>query len=330
MKYCFGIDIGGTTVKCGLFTVEGKLVDKWETVTDKSEQGNRILKDVAGTIADKLKEKAIDVRAVTGIGVGVPGPVLLKSVVKGCVNLGWSEYNVKEELEKELELICGTTITVSVENDANVAALGELLEGTGKGCKSLVMVTLGTGVGGGIVLDGKIVSGATGAAGEIGHMPVLYDEQELCNCGKRGCLEQIASATGIVRHAKRVLAGTERNSVLRGSAYCEEAIGASCKEAADITAKDVFDAFSAGDGLAEVIVNDVCSCLATALAHITCVMNPEIIVIGGGVSRAGQVLIDTVSKYYKEKAFNACKDTPIVLASLGNDAGIYGAAGLVL
>lgn len=316
MKYCFGIDIGGTTVKCGLFTVEGRLVDKWEIVTDKSEQGKKILKDVAAAVAGKMREKSIPAEDVFGLGVGVPGPVLSQSIVKGCVNLGWAEYNVKEELEKELKRELGEkSFAVSVENDANVAALGELWQGTGKGNRSLVMVTLGTGVGGGIVLDGKILSGVTGAAGEIGHMPVLYDETEMCNCGKKGCLEQIASATGIVRHAKRVLAGTDKESALRKG---------------NLTAKAVFDAFKESDELAQIIVNDVCRYLATALAHITCVVNPEIIVIGGGVSKAGQVLIDTVSMYYREKAFNACKDTKIVLASLGNDAGIYGAAGLVL
>lgn len=316
MKYCFGIDIGGTTVKCGLFTVEGQLIDKWEIVTDKSEQGRKILKDVAATVADKMREKKVTAEDVEGLGVGVPGPVLLKSVVKGCVNLGWAEYNVKEALERALkEELDGKYFSVSVENDANVAALGELWQGTGKGNRSLVMVTLGTGVGGGIVLDGKILSGATGAAGEIGHMPVLYDEPETCNCGKKGCLEQIASATGIVRHAKRVLAKNDKASVLRKDS---------------LTAKDVFDGFKADDELAKVIVNDVSECLATALAHITCVVNPEVIVIGGGVSKAGQVLTDTVTKYYKEKAFHACRDTKIVLATLGNDAGIYGAAGLVL
>lgn len=316
MKYCFGIDIGGTTVKCGLFTVEGQLIDKWEIVTDKSEQGRKILKDVAATVADKMREKKVTAEDVEGLGVGVPGPVLLKSVVKGCVNLGWAEYNVKEALERALkEELDGKYFPVSVENDANVAALGELWQGTGKGNRSLVMVTLGTGVGGGIVLDGKILSGATGAAGEIGHMPVLYDEPETCNCGKKGCLEQIASATGIVRHAKRVLAKNDKASVLRKDS---------------LTAKDVFDGFKADDELAKVIVNDVSECLATALAHITCVVNPEVIVIGGGVSKAGQVLTDTVTKYYKEKAFHACRDTKIVLATLGNDAGIYGAAGLVL
>jgi len=316
MKYCFGIDIGGTTVKCGLFTVEGQLIDKWEIVTDKSEQGKKILRDVAVAVADKMQERSICAEDVEGLGVGVPGPVLLQSVVKGCVNLGWAEYNVKEELERELKCaLDGKYFPVLVENDANVAALGELWQGTGKGNRSLVMVTLGTGVGGGIVLDGKILSGATGAAGEIGHMPVLYDEPEMCNCGKKGCLEQIASATGIVRHAKRLLANTDKVSVLR-------------KE--DLTAKDVFDGFKVGDELAGVIVNDVCDCLATALAHITCVVNPEVIVIGGGVSKAGNILTDTVTKYYKEKAFHACRDTKIVLATLGNDAGIYGAAGLVL
>lgn len=318
MKYCFGIDIGGTTVKCGLFTSEGLVMDKWEVPTDKADCGKNILRDIAVAAVAKLKAGNLLAEDITGIGVGVPGPVEMQSIVKGCVNLGWGEYNVKEELEKEFESLIGSKFAVTVENDANVAALGELWQGGGKGYKSLVMVTLGTGVGGGIILNGRILSGANGAAGEIGHMPVLYDEPDSCNCGKRGCLEQIASATGIVRHARRCMARINMISGLRDIPEDK------------LTAKDVFDAFVNKDELAELIVNEVCDYLATALAHITCVVDPEVIVIGGGVSKAGSILTDTVSKYYKEKAFGACKNTPIALATLGNDAGIYGAAGLAL
>ena len=315
MKYCFGIDVGGTTVKCGFFDEKCNLLDKWEIVTDKSNGGANIIKDIAFTINNKLIERCIDAGSVTGIGVGVPGPVINKSTVNSCVNLGWGVTDVKSLLMAELKGLCGVNIPVVVENDANIAALGEYVNGGGRGYDSLVMVTLGTGVGGGVIMNGRIVSGATGSAGELGHMPVVYDETEYCNCGKKGCLEQVASATGIVRVARKRV-GQEKIINWTG---CEE-----------LTAKHVFDAMANGDSMAEAVIDEVCGYLSTALAHITCVINPEAIVIGGGVSKAGDVLIDKLVKYYKEKAFAGCRDTAIVLAVLGNDAGIYGAAGNAL
>lgn len=313
MKYCFGIDVGGTTIKCGLFSEECRLLEKWEIATDKSDNGAHIISDIAYAIKDKLTERAIEAKSIIGVGVGVPGPVINKSIVNVCVNLGWGVVDVRGLLMDELlKLFNGRRIPVVVENDANIAALGEYACGGGKGYKSLVMVTLGTGVGGGVVMDGKVFAGVNGAAGEIGHMPVVYDETEYCNCGKRGCLEQVASATGIVRVArKRVSAADTLNKWSGGKA---------------LTSKMIFDAMAKGDRQAEAVINEVCEYLAIALAHITCVINPEAIVIGGGVSKAGDVLINKVSQYYKEKAFQGCKDTAIVLAKLGNDAGIYGAA----
>lgn len=206
MKYGFGVDIGGTTIKIGLFSVEGDLIEKWEIPTNKTDNGKHILKEIADFIHSTIKEKNIDKTDVLGVGLGVPGPVNKNGVVNGCVNLGWNAFNV----EKEFNEISG--FSVKVGNDANVAALGEMWQGAGKGYQDVLMVTLGTGVGGGCVLDGKIVSGIHGAGGEIGHMPVKDDEPIACNCGNHGCLEQYVSATGIVTQAKKTLEQNTRSS----------------------------------------------------------------------------------------------------------------------
>ena len=189
-------------------------------------------------------------------------------------------------------------------------------QGGARGCKDVVMVTLGTGVGGGIIVDGKIVAGFNGAGGEIGHITVNNDEIEPCNCGQYGCLEQYASATGIVRMAKRKLAKTNDESALRS--YTE------------LTAKDIFDEAKAGDEVAVGLVDELGEILGGALSNLACVVNPEIIVIGGGVSKAGQILIDVIQKHYIETSFHACRNTRFELATLGNDAGIYGCVKMVV
>ena len=309
-KYGFGIDVGGTTVKVGFFETSGALLDKWEIKTNTANGGEAILPDIAKTIEEKLSKEGISKDEVQGIGIGVPGPVLNASVVTRCVNLGWGEIDVAGTLSKIIGL------PVKVGNDANVAALGEKWQGGAKGSSNVVMVTLGTGVGGGIIVDGRIVAGANGAGGEIGHLNVCEDEHEACNCGQHGCLEQYASATGVVRMAKRKLAKTSEETSLH--------------KFEDLTAKDVFDEAKAGDKVALEIVNEVCEILGKTLGKIACVVNPEVFVIGGGVSKAGQILIDTVKKYYVPNTFTSCKDARFELASLGNDAGMYGCMCLML
>ena len=237
-------------------------------------------------------------------------PVRSDGVVNGCVNLGWGVINVAEELGAQ------TGLKVKVGNDANVAGLGEMWQGGGKGSKDVIMVTLGTGVGGGIIVDGHVVAGYNGAGGEIGHITVNHDEIEPCNCGQYGCLEQYTSATGIVRMAKRKLAKTQDATKLR--------------DYKDITAKDIFDVAKEGDEVALGLVDEVGEILGSTLSNIACVTNPEVIVIGGGVSKAGQILIDTIQKHFKESCFHACRDTRFELAQLGNDAGIYGAMQLII
>lgn len=309
-KYAFGIDLGGTTVKLGLFDREHDFVEKWEIPTDVSGNGENILPDIARAVTGKLKERSIAKTEVEGIGIGVPGPVDDRGIVYKCVNLGWGVFNVEEELGGL------TGLKVRAANDANVAALGEMWKGGGKGYDSIVMVTLGTGVGGGVIVDGKILAGANGGAGEIGHIPVNPDETEICGCGKRGCLEQYVSATGIARMARLKLKSTDRGSSLRS--------------AEEITAKDVLDAAKAGDELGMELLEELGFRLGTALAGVAAVCNPQAFVIGGGVSKAGEILTDSVVKYFREQAFHVMRDTAVVLAKLGNDAGMYGCVRLVL
>lgn len=309
MQYCFGVDVGGTTVKIGLFRIDGSLIEKWEIKTRTEDGGEAILPDVAASIIDKTKEHNIEKTDVVGIGIGVPAPITKEGFVQRTANLGWRCKNVKSDLEGM------TGFHVNTGNDANVAALGEMWKGGGVGYQNQVMVTLGTGVGGGIILDGHILTGSSGSAGEIGHICVNNHETDCCGCGKRGCLEQYASATGIVRLAKKKLAENSENTVLNVEA---------------VTAKDVFDAVKSGDKIAMEIAEEFGSYLGYALANIAVLLDPEIFVIGGGVSKAGEILLQYIEKYYQEKAFWAHKNAKFALAKLGNDAGIYGAAKLAL
>lgn len=309
MKYCFGVDIGGTTVKLGLFTTDGEIVDKWEIKTRTENQGEAVLPDIAEALNAKLAEKKIGRDEVEGIGVGVPAPVDAEGVVQNTANLGWGYKEVKREMEE----LSG--MRAEIGNDANVAALGEMWLGAGKGRKNIIMVTLGTGVGGGIIIDGKPLVGAHGAGGEIGHLCVNYEETDHCGCGNTGCLEQYASATGITRLANIRLAKDDTSSVLRGQ---------------EVSAKTVFDAVKAEDAVAKEIAEEFGKYLGHAMANLAAVADPSAIVIGGGVSKAGEVLIEYVEKNFKERAFFANKDTEFVLATLGNDAGICGAAKLIL
>ncbi len=310
MRYCFGIDVGGTSIKCGLFQTDGVLIEKWEIPTRTENKGEAILPDVAKSIRDKMEEREINTGNVEGVGIGIPGPINENGEAACAVNLYWGFKAVAKELSDL------TGLLAKAGNDANVAALGEAWKGAAEGAKNMVMVTLGTGVGGGIIVNGRIVSGAHGAAGEVGHANMNHAETESCNCGNCGCLEQVASATGIVRVAKKELEASEDESMLRALDK--------------VTAKDVLDAYKAGDAAAVRIMDKVGDQLGGALAIFSCVIDPETIVVGGGVSKAGQPLIDCIRKYYRKYAFPLCKDTPIVLAKLGNDAGIYGAARMVL
>lgn len=309
-KYVFGVDVGGTTVKMGLFSADGHVMDKWEIPTRTENAGKEILPDIAESIRAKMAEKEIPADDVAGVGVGVPGPVDGNGIVHTAVNLGWGQFDLKKELTG---LLGG--MRVEGGNDANVAALGEMWKGGGQGHRNLVAVTLGTGVGGGIIINGEILTGSTGAGGEIGHIHVEDNETESCNCGNFGCLEEYASATGIVRLANRALQADGKDSILRNG---------------EVSAKAVFDAVKAGDELAVEVAKEFGEYLGKGLGVIAGIINPEIIVIGGGVSKAGEVLFDYIRPPFERTVFSGCKDTIFALATLGNDAGIYGAAKMVL
>ncbi|MBO6148782.1 MAG: ROK family glucokinase [Lachnospiraceae bacterium] len=311
--YAIGIDVGGTSVKIGLFTDDGNMAEKWSIPTRVENNGKDILPDIALSVLQKIKDRQIPIKELKGVGVGLPGPVDSHGVIRKAVNLHWPDtFNVEEKLSHYL----GGITEVKAANDANVAALGEAWVGSGKGCGSVVMVTLGTGIGGGIIINGHILAGFTGSGGEIGHTFVQEGETEICNCGKTGCLEQYASATGVVRLLRRELeAYPDTQSSLR---YGEP------------DAKAIWDAVKAGDSLAIKVAEKFGYYLGSSLANLASIVNPELIIIGGGMSLAGDVLIPYVRKNFEKYVFHASMDTRFALATLGNDGGMYGAARLVL
>ncbi|MGN1331916.1 MAG: ROK family glucokinase [Lachnospiraceae bacterium] len=308
-KYCFGVDVGGTTIKLGLFTVEGELLEKWEIPTRTENQSEAVLPDVASAVQGKMEEKGIAKEDVAGIGFGVPGPVTAEGIIVMNANLGWRNKNVSRELEELTGLPC------KGGNDVKTAGLGEMWRGGAAGYKDAVFITLGTGVGAAIIVDGKVILGSKGAAGEVGHIKVDGEITQPCGCGGVGCMEQFASAPGIVKMAKELLERSDRPSCLRGK---------------EITAKIVFDAVKAGDELAMEVAERFGHYLGYALSATAAIVDPEAFIIGGGVSRAGDILIEYVQKYYKKYVWPGCRDKQFVLAKLGNDAGIYGAASYVL
>ena len=310
MKYGFGIDLGGTTVKIAYFEETGKMLEKWEIPTVTANGGAQILPDIAQSIRDFLDANHISDTAILGLGIGVPGPVNAKGVVNRCVNLGWGVFNIAETLASL------TGFPVRAGNDASVAALGEYWKGGGQGCDNMVFVTLGTGVGGGIVVEGKLLHGADGSGAEIGHICVNPQETLRCNCGNYGCVEQYCSATGIVRLAKLYLAESQTETTLRG--------------VENLTCKDIFDAAKAGDAGANAILDQVYRYMGLFLANVCSTVNPEAVVIGGGVSKAGDMLVKGIEPYFHKHVFHAAAGAKFAMASLGNDAGAYGAFKLAL
>ena len=310
MKYCFGVDIGGTFVKLGLFTTEGELLDKWQIPTRREDNSSHVLPDIAASIAAKLEEKGISKEEVTGVGFGTPGPVTEDGVAVCPANLDW----VNKPVAKELSELTGFPCRGG--NDVNTAGLGEMWRGGARGYKNIVVVPIGTGVGAAIIVNGKVIAGTRGAAGEIGHIHVDDEIQTPCGCKAVGCVEQFSSATGIVRMAKQALA--------------DESVVTSLRDLEEVTAKDVIDAAKAGDEAAEKIFDKFCDYLGYSLAATAAVIDPEIFILGGGVSRAGQVMVDRVQSYYVKYAWPGIRDMKFALAELGNDAGIYGAASIAI
>ena len=309
MKYGFGVDVGGTSTKIGFFDIDGNMLEKWSIDTDISDNGSHILPEIAKSIDTYIKNNRIEKKDILGIGLGVPGPVTGDGVINKCVNIGWGTFNVEETLGSL------TGFRVKAGNDANVAALGEMWRGSGKGYENVVMVTLGTGIGGGVIIGGKVIHGAHGAGGEIGHIPIRHSEGRICGCGKINCIEAYASGSAIAK---------------TGKARVEDYTGdTSLRSVGNITAKDIFEHAENGDTLAIEIVEEIGELLGEALASVACVSDPDIFVIGGGVSNAGQPLIDVLQKYFKKNVFHASVETKFAIATLGSDAGMYGAVRLL-
>lgn len=307
-RYAAGVDVGGTTIKLGLFREEGGLVEKWEIETPKGEAMKDLFRIVTRALFEKAAALSIPKEALAAIGMGLPAPVRSDGSIPWCANISLPACVPAKELSD------ASGLPSFVANDANVAALAEAVYGAAKGAENAVMITLGTGVGGGIIVNGEIVGGANGVAGEIGHFVVNPDETERCNCGNRGCLEQYASATGIVRTAKKILAESDRASALRAIK--------------NLTAKDVADLAKKGDAVAAEAMETFAKTLGLAVSYLILTVDPEVVLIGGGVSKAGEYLLDLVKKHTFCNTHIAEKTGEIRLARLGNDAGIYGAAAL--
>ncbi|MED1438763.1 ROK family glucokinase [Aeribacillus composti] len=312
-NWLVGVDLGGTTIKIAFININGDIIEKWEIPTDKS--GKNIVSDISQSIYEKLKELGESKQKLIGIGMGAPGPVdLTEGIISRTVNIGWeNNYPLKKNLEKE------TGLQVIVDNDANLAALGEMWKGAGNGERHLICVTLGTGVGGGIIANGEIIHGKNSAGGEIGHITSVLHGGFPCNCGKTGCLETVASATGIVRMAIAKMEEFNGRSTLNRE----------LERKGSITAKDVFDAAKNGDEMALQVVDDMTMHLGLALANLATALNPSKIIIGGGVSKAGEFLIKRVKNVFQQFVFHEASAADIALATLGNDAGVIGGAWLV-
>lgn len=310
MKVAFGVDIGGTEIKFGAFSPEGDLLEKWSRKTDLSDNGNRVIPDVAANVKQYMEKHGLTEEDVVGVGMGIPGPVDKEGNVRICVNLHWTDFNPVTELKKFFP-----NMNIAAGNDANVATLGEYHKGSGKGASSMMMLTIGTGIGGGIIIDGNIVNGAKAIAGEMGHITVNNEPLTRCNCGNLGCVDECASATGIVRYAKHYMATETMPSKLR---VLEE-----------ITARDVCDLAKAGDEVAMKTMKKCMGVLAKGMAFFSHAFDPEVYVIGGGVSHAGQWLIDLIAEEYHPHFHLIERGAEIKLAKLGNDAGIIGACMLV-
>lgn len=305
-KYIYGIDIGGTTIKIGLFYLNHRLIKKWEIDTKKGNNGEALF----ASLVESIKKATPNLDEVHGYGLGIPGPVV-HNYVKVAVNLGLTDVDLKERLSKELH-----NDNIFSANDANVAALGEAIYGAGKGEQNVVMVTLGTGVGGGVISDGKIVTGAVGCGGEIGHFIVDHTSDIQCNCGRKGCLETVASATGIRNVYNKLRKTYQGDSPLFKLQYP--------------SAKAIINAAKHGDQLAIQVVDYAAYYLGYTCSILAVTSNPRIIVFGGGVSKAGDYLLDQIRTHFKALTFAPTQNTIIKEATLGNDAGIYGAMQLVV
>ena len=316
-KKIIGIDLGGTSIKFAILTQAGEIQEKWSIKTNIFDEGSHIVDEMIASIQHRMELLGLSAENFLGIGMGSPGVVNReKGTVVGAYNLNWkTEQPIKEKIEGALG------IPFFIDNDANVAALGEQWVGAGANDPDVVFVTLGTGVGGGVVADGNLIHGVAGAGGELGHITVDFEQPIQCTCGKAGCLETVASATGIVNLTRRYA------DEYAGDAKLKQMID----DGQDVSAKDVFDLAKENDELALIVYRNFCRYLGIACANIGSILNPSTIVIGGGVSAAGEFLLEGLNEVLQANSFPQVKtSTKLALANLGNDAGVIGAASLVV
>lgn len=310
MKSAFGVDIGGTNIKIGLVSAGGTLQKRWEMPTDTRDSGRFILRDIAGILREILSHEGIPAGDMAGIGLAIPGPVERSGIVNHCLNLGWARVNASKEL-REL-----TGLPVLTGNDGAMAAWGEMWQGAAKAAETFVMLTLGTGVGGGIVINRRPLAGHDGSAGEVGHILINSDEERACVCGNRGCMEQYGSARALETAAADCIARNPdaETTLKRGS----------------LSAKDVMAAAMQGDALAGRLVDTLCEALGKGTGILGTIVNPELFIIGGGLAQAGPFLLGKIREAYRRYAFHSARQTPFALARLGKDAAVYGCARAVL
>ncbi|WP_102345595.1 ROK family glucokinase [Bacillus sp. Marseille-P3661] len=313
-KWLVGVDLGGTTIKIAFISKEGEILCKWQIATDTTNNGDNIISDITTAINKKLEELKVEKNKLLGIGIGAPAFLEIETgYVYQAVNIGWENFDLKTNLEGHIQL------PVVVDNDANVAAIGEMWKGAGVGAKNIICITLGTGVGGGVITNGKIVHGANGMAGEIGHIKVIPEGGENCNCGGSGCLETVASANGMVKLALDSL-----------SVYPQSLLNEKLKKHGVINSKIIFESAMNGDEYAKKVIDQACYYLGLAVANIANVLNPEKIIIGGGVSSAGELLLSPIKKHFQKFALKRVFErADLSVATLGNDAGVIGGAWLV-
>ncbi|WP_139492171.1 ROK family glucokinase [Brevibacillus dissolubilis] len=309
-----GVDIGGTGIKVALLNTNGDILHKSSEPTPVAAGEDSVISKIVEMTNGLLQKENASMERVVGIGIGVPGPVEADTgVVLEAVNLHWKNTPLKAKVEGL------TGVPAYVDNDANAAALGEMWRGAGQGAKDLVAVTIGTGVGGGVIIGGEIVHGVSGVGGEIGHMTIVPEGGPQCNCGKTGCLETLSSATAIIREGEQAARSGEST-----------ALAAALEAKGKLTAKDVFDAALAGDTGAVGVVDRAAFYLGFGMSHLGNVLNPAKIVIGGGVSAAGEFLFSRIRESFDKYTWAyAAENCEILPATLGNDAGVIGAGWLV-
>jgi glucokinase len=316
-KVAVGIDLGGTSTKLSLVKSTGEIVDKWNIPTDTSEAGSKIIPNIIQSLKQKISELNVANSDIIGIGMGAPGAINRnEGTVSGAYNLNWVEV---QPVQSVFEASFG--VPFFIDNDANVAALGEKWRGSGNNLKNVVFITLGTGVGGGVIITNQLLTGNHGCAGEIGHIHVSDNPIFQCTCGNQGCLESVASATGMIHLSKYLAQEHEGSSKLKQTIL----------EKDEITVKEVFDAAKVKDTLGLVILENFGNYIGLACSHIANILDPDKIIVGGGIAAAGSILLSEIFETYHKYTFPKARDKELLtLARLGNDAGILGAAYLVM